>query len=75
MLSLFTNLFSYSLTSSSFVSFCTEDEDVQELALLQAETELVPKLDDAAENAKVNEGEYIHMLFPVLNSLYLPLLI
>ena len=61
------------LTSSSFVSFRTEEEDVQELVRLhaeaeanvsavalhaRAEAELVARLDDAAEEAKENEGEY-----------------
>ena len=61
------------LTSSSFVSFRTEEEDVHELARLQAnasavelraraESELVLRLDDAAEEAKENEGEYISFM-------------
>ena len=56
-----------------FVSFCTEEDDVQELAPSQVDVEaqLVRELNVAAEDAKVNEGEYIHIIFPVLNSLYL----
>ena len=61
------------LTSSSFVSSRTEEEDVHELARLQAnasavelrartESELVLRLDDAAEEAKENEGEYISFM-------------
>ena len=64
--------YSHILTSSSFVSSRTEEEDVHELARLEAnasavalraraEAELVLRLDDAAEEAKENEGEYINI--------------